>query len=200
MNVDCLMWCSAEGDVPEGPDEPIDDSLVESLLEATSVVKKLELKKMAPIEPLCSYEVYQITNPHQSEEKEGEEKEMMKKKKAEKTRCEKSQTMKWYGEDNCIFRMICTHLETESVCGDFGLQMKASSGVENEVCHAKVPETMELTTWDLTEVTAWWFNASKERNINCYFWCTVDGEVPLRPQSAQLQTSLLEQNVRFNEK
>lgn len=91
----------------------------------------------------------------------------------------------YHGENTCTSKFICTKL-TENICGDYGLtllySLRNQGDQVKDVCHENELFVQELNEGESAEVILWSVPES-EYNMQCYFWCTSDGELPgVQPQ------------------
>ena len=75
--------------------------------------------------------------------------------------------------------MICPTL-SEGACADFGIEVDLGDGTRQKVCREGELHLGELAPEQELRSSLWYTRSSTEMLLDCYFWCTEDGEVPAR--------------------
>ncbi len=99
-------------------------------------------------------------------------------------KCRKSLSLGWLWPDqHCEARFACLELEGNA-CGNFGLQVKfPNSDQEVSVCRPDFQFEGRMKFEEKTDFALWHANNSRFE-FDCYFWCTIDGNLPrVKPTS-----------------
>lgn len=112
-------------------------------------------------------------------------------------KCSVSSEVKWYGQENCTFGIICSKL-SDNPCGDYGLEVEIDGDDDkvDKICHAKQLQTYILATGDKAKISLW-YTGNFTSQVTCYYWCTPSGEIPAKPKSERLDKDVLNDLVKL---
>ena len=105
------------------------------------------------------------------------------------TDCVLSQTYQWHGEQDYESRFVCTKLDGNP-CGDYTLTI-------NEIkplCRENKVESRLLSPNETFNLTLD-FEVGSNFEIQCYFWCTKDGLLPIPFQTSIGQSDIIKEIV-----
>ena len=102
-------------------------------------------------------------------------------------------TLTWYGEDICKANFICTRLK-ENPCEDYGLTLNFPDNQEL-ICHEGQRVEGELATRQKFDISLW-YSDPNEVDIECYMWCSEDGNVPQKHTHSSDDNKELKKLVR----
>ncbi len=68
--------------------------------------------------------------------------------------------------------------------------------VGNRLCHGEVLYQGEMSPEQELRTSIWYTRQSEEMDVDCYFWCTEDGELPQRHPDREDAREHLEDIVR----
>ena len=107
-------------------------------------------------------------------------------------RCEVDKYFHWLGEDLCKMSAYCSKL-AEDPCESFGMLADYPDYI-TKLCHEHRLYHFELGPRQSFRGILW-YTADSELTVDCYFWCTSDGEVPTRQHDRRVTEEALQDLV-----
>ena len=105
-----------------------------------------------------------------------------------------SRTLTWHGEDICKASFICPRLK-EKPCEEFGLTLSFPDSNEL-ICHESQRVQAELSSGQTFKVSMW-YSDPHEVDIECFMWCSEDGNVPRKHLHSEDDNIELKKLVSF---
>ena len=182
FEAECFFWCSEDGNVPEKLEkEEVNETLIHELVSSTSVIEEVDLvttTNVSTVTPLSSRIVYHI-------------KENLGDAYCLQDKCVMQHQFKWLREGNCSFKLICSKL-TGHVCGNYGVDLDFSNGAESSVCQQGQFYGHAMVSREEVTVSVWHAGVMENNEVACYFWCTEDGQVPVREATHVMDPAVIE--------
>ena len=110
--------------------------------------------------------------------------------------CRVTKRSRWLGDQLCRATAICTTLSDGS-CADFGIELDFGGEEVERVCREGELHSGELAPGQELAASVWFTRRSADMEVECYFWCTEDGEVPVRDPDRVDASEQLENLVRM---
>ncbi|TRY78589.1 hypothetical protein TCAL_04995 [Tigriopus californicus] len=171
----CFFWCTADGTLPQRQStNSINDNLILQLLRGRFHVNRIQMASSNETHSVSPQTVY-FTNQTASDKFDF----------CANGNCFQRYRFDYHGESTCTSKFICTKL-TENICGDYGLtllySLRNQGDQVKDLCHENELIVQQLNEGESAELILWSVPDS-DYNMQCYFWCTSDGELPgVRPQ------------------
>ncbi len=103
---------------------------------------------------------------------------------------------RWLGDNLCRASIICPAL-SPNVCSEYGIEVSFGGEETETLCHQGVLHKGEMAPGQEMSTSIWYTRWSSDLDLDCYFWCTEDGEVPQRPTDREEASDEIDKKVCF---
>ena len=128
-------------------------------------------------------------------------------------RCTTNYKFQWFQDEDCSAVFVCPEIQGNS-CGDFGISIDFPEEEPRQVsiqyfdivflshlphfkiqvCYEGELHSTNVSFYSISEVSVWYLQQS-EFSINCLFWCSNQGTIPLKPNVTDADEELVEDLV-----
>ena len=169
FEVECYLWATPDGSLPTLPRSPtVSPSLINDLMNSSTTLQDINLDQESSI--LATTTIYRLRIGN---ENTTDGPDLMEHK------------FDYHRSRSCSGSLLCTVL-SGNVCGDYGILISKNEDDSNQmdICRSGFKHNISLDQGDELQLDLW-DNGRGSYDVNCFLWCTEDGELPSAAATGQ---------------